>query len=213
MSKQNNIEAPGVQPHLFNLDELTHHTQLPVTRFSMFFDSMITKIGNMMSWLWVVLMLVIISNVLLRYVFNQGRIEFEEIQWHLYSVGWLIGLSYCLVADDHVRVDLIHDRMSLKTQAVIECLGILFLLLPFIILVLWYSIPFILYSWSLNEVSDAPGGLAYRWVIKSFLFIGFALLMLATLSRLSRVIKLLLQRPDNRPAPPATPSTTESLRN
>jgi TRAP-type mannitol/chloroaromatic compound transport system permease small subunit len=57
--------------------------------------------------------------------------------------------------------------------------------------VLWYSVPFVAYSFRINEISEAPGGLSYRWAIKAFLFIGFALLAAATLSRLSRVLKAL----------------------
>lgn len=180
--------------NLMDLDHFNHHTELPDTRLSCLLDTLLRKIGNMISWIWVLLMLVIILNVVMRYLFNEGRIEFEEIQWHLYAVGWLFGLSYCFVADDHVRVDLIHDRLSLNAQAWIELLGILLLLIPFLTLVLWYCVPFILYSWQLGEVSDAPGGLPYRWAIKSVLFIGFGLLALATLSRLSRVCALLFLR-------------------
>ena len=173
------------------LDNINHHTTFPETAISKLFERVILAIGNFFSWIWLVLMAVIILNVLMRYVLGFGRIEFEELQWHLYAVGWLIGLSYCYVADDHVRVDLIHDRLSLRKQAWIEFLGILFLLTPFIILVLWYSIPFIIYSWDLGEVSGAPGGLPYRWIMKSFLFIGFTLLLVSTISRFSRVYSLL----------------------
>lgn len=173
------------------LDRLVHHTELPETFISKSIDRTIRTIGHLFAWTWVVLMAVIIINVLMRYVFSEGRVEFEELQWHLYAIGWLIGLSYCFVADDHVRVDLIHDRMSLRTQAWIELFGILFLLTPFIAVVLWYAIPFITYSWELGEVSEAPGGLPYRWAIKAVLFIGFALLALAVVSRLSRVVALL----------------------
>tara|TARA_R110001583_G_scaffold195011_1_gene368479 strand:+ start:1269 stop:1895 length:627 start_codon:yes stop_codon:yes gene_type:complete len=184
----------------FVLDTINHHTALPETKLSRLLDRVLLVIGNAMSWTWVVLMAVIIINVVMRYLFNEGRIEFEEIQWHLYSIGWLFGLSYCFIYDDHVRVDLIHDHLSLKSQAWIELIGILFLLIPFIWIVLWYSIPFIQYSWQVGEVSDAPGGLPYRWVIKSVLFIGFALLALATLSRLSRVCALLFLRKPQSPA-------------
>lgn len=79
-------------------------------------------------------------------------------------------------------------------QGWVELLGIVFLLIPFITLVLWYAVPFVLYSWELGEVSEAPGGLPYRWLIKAVLFIGFALLALATLSRLSRVCALLFTK-------------------
>ncbi len=180
---------------LMDLDHFAHHTELPETRLSRVLDGVLQAIGSMTSWTWVVLMTVIIINVGMRYLFNEGRIEFEEIQWHLYAIGWLFGLSYCFVADDHVRVDLIHDQLSLKSQAWIELFGILLLLTPFLIIVIWYSVPFILYSWQVGEVSDSPGGLPYRWIIKSVLFIGFALLALATLSRLSRVCALLFMRP------------------
>ncbi|MGH1461823.1 MAG: TRAP transporter small permease subunit [Neptuniibacter sp.] len=177
-----------------NPDDLIHHTALPETKLSLMFDALIKQVGELFSWVWIVLVGVIISNVVMRYVFNNGLIEFEEIQWHLYSLGWLMGLSYCFVADEHVRVDLIHDRMSLVTQAWVELCGMLFLLLPFIVLVVIYAVPFVIYSWEVSEVSDAPGGLPYRWAIKSALLAGFGLLLIAYISRLSRVLSLLYSR-------------------
>ncbi|MFQ3195124.1 MAG: TRAP-type mannitol/chloroaromatic compound transport system permease small subunit [Colwellia sp.] len=186
---QPKIDIP-ISAHL-ELDSINHHTRLPDTVISKLFERVLLVIGNISSWIWIVLMAVIVINVLMRYVLGYGRIEFEELQWHLYAAGWLIGLSYCYVADDHVRVDLIHDRLTLKTQAWIEFLGIIFLLTPFILLVLWYSLPFIIYSWELGEVSGAPGGLPYRWIMKSVLFIGFALLLISTISRFSRICSLL----------------------
>lgn len=177
-----------------NPDDLIHHTALPETKLSLMFDALIKQVGELFSWVWIVLVGVIISNVVMRYVFNNGLIEFEEIQWHLYSLGWLMGLSYCFVADEHVRVDLIHDRMSLVTQAWVELCGMLFLLLPFIVLVVIYAVPFVIYSWEVSEVSDAPGGLPYRWAIKSALLAGFGLLLIAYISRLSRVFSLLYSR-------------------
>lgn len=183
-----------------DLDSLTHHTELPQTRLSIWVDRCLCRIGELLSWVWTLLMAVIILNVFMRYALGEGRIEFEELQWHLYAVGWLFGLSYCFVADDHVRVDLIHHRLSIRAQAWIELLGILLLLIPFLSIVLWYAVPFVAYSWEMQEVSGDPGGLPFRWLIKSALFIGFALLALATLSRLSRVICLLF-------VPRAQPST------
>jgi TRAP-type mannitol/chloroaromatic compound transport system permease small subunit len=177
-----------------NPNDLAHNTEYPHTKISLTIDKVIESIGGFFSWVWVVLMFVIIINVLMRYVFHQGLIEFEEGQWHLYSIGWLIGLSYCFIADEHVRVDLFHERMSLVGKAWVEFLGMIFLLLPFIILVLIYSVPFVNYSWQVQEISDAPGGLPYRWAIKAFLVIGFVLLLLAFFSRLIRVIYTLYLR-------------------
>jgi len=183
-----------------DLHLLVHHMVLPDTRISLMVDKFLLRVGGAASWLWIALMVVIVLNVVLRYVFGEGRVEFEEIQWHLYAIGFLIGLSYCMVADDHVRVDVLHDRFSLKTQAWVEVFGLVFFLLPFVALVLIYTIPFVQNSWEINEVSQAPAGLPYRWLIKSALLVGFALLGLAALARLTKATALLFKIPH--PLPP-----------
>ena len=76
--------------------------ELPETDLSRMIDGFIVKVGNSVSWIWIALLAVIVLNVFLRYVFGVGRIEFEEIQWHLYSIGFMVGLSYALNADGHV---------------------------------------------------------------------------------------------------------------
>ena len=161
--------------------------ELPHTRFSRIVDVLIQRLGHAVSWIWLVLLGVIVTNVIMRYLFAEGRIEFEEIQWHLYAVGFLLGMSYAYNSDSHIRVDVIREHLAPQTIAWIELYGIVILLLPFIVLVCVSSIPFISYSFSTSEVSEAPGGLPYRWVIKSFLLIGFLLLTLCVLARLSRV--------------------------
>lgn len=160
---------------------------LPETAFSRRVDALLVAIGRAVSWVWLVLLGIIVLNVLLRYAFGEGRIEFEEIQWHLYSIGFLLGMSYAVQADTHIRVDVIHERLSPRAQAWIELYGIVLLLLPFIALVLIFSVPFVLQSYAVGEVSQAPGGLPLRWAIKAVMPLGFALLLLAALSRLTRV--------------------------
>jgi len=160
---------------------------LPHTALSRRIDGALETIGRWTSGIWLVLLVVIVFNVLLRYVFNEGRIELEELQWHLYSIGFLLGLSYAYQADTHIRVDVLHERMQPRTQAWIELYGILLFLLPFVSLVLIYSMPFVGASFAVNEISPSPGGLPYRWFIKAFLPLGFGLLLLAAISRLIRV--------------------------
>ncbi len=192
MSAEPEVQASS--QHL-DLDQFAHHAELPPTPFSQRIDAFIRRIGEVTSWVWVVLVAVITVNVVMRYVFGQGRIEFEELQWHVYAIGFLIGLSYCYEADDHVRIDVVYDGFSPRLKAWIEFFGILFFLLPFLALILIYAVPFIAYSFSIHEVSEAPGGLPFRWAIKSFLFIGAALLLLATVARFVRVIALLFGFP------------------
>lgn len=160
---------------------------LPSTSLSRRLDPILTWVGKSISWIWLVLLITIVFNVVLRYVFGEGRIELEEIQWHLYSTGFLLGLGYTFQIDGHIRVDVVHERLSPRIQAWLELYGILLCVLPFAALVFIYSVPFVAISFELNEVSVSPGGLPYRWVIKSMLSIGFALLLLAAISRLSQV--------------------------
>lgn len=173
---------------------------LPETRLSRAIDTWLDRLGRWSSWLWLVLLAVIVLNVVLRYAFGEGRIEFEEIQWHLYSTGFLLGLSYAYQADAHIRVDVLHERLSPALRAWIELYGIVLFLLPFLALVLVFSVPFVIASFELNEVSQAPGGLPLRWAIKAMLPLGFALLTLATISRLSRVWSFLFLQGDERGA-------------
>ena len=170
---------------------------LPETRLSRRLDHWVRRVGDAASWAWVVLLAVVVLNVVLRYVFGEGLIEFEEIQWHLYAAGFLIALGYTLESDDHIRVDFLHERMSQRLQAWVELYGILLLLLPFVCLVLVYSAPFIANSFDQGEISAAPGGLPLRWVIKSALFLGFALLGVAAVSRLLRVASFLFGAREN----------------
>jgi TRAP-type mannitol/chloroaromatic compound transport system permease small subunit len=169
----------------------TGHVELPETALSRAVDPLIRSLGRLSSVIWPLLVVVITANVLMRYVLGRGMVEFEEIQWHFYAVGFLLAQAWAAQGDGHVRIDVFAEHYPHRTKCWIELLGILFFLLPFIAVVLWYSVPFIAYSYRINEISEAPGGLPYRFAIKAFLFAGFALLGAATLARLSRVLKAL----------------------
>jgi len=172
-----------------------HHDALPVTRFSRAIDRIVGAATRVASWIWLVLLGVIVLNVAMRYVLGSGRIEFEELQWHLYALGFLIGLGAADRADAHIRVDVLRDRLSLEARAWIELYGLLLLFFPFVTLVVVSALPFVAESFAQGEVSPSPGGLPLRWAIKAALPAGFALLGVAGLSRLSRVSALLFGAP------------------
>ena len=160
---------------------------LPHTPVSAAIDRVVARIGEGLSYLWLLLLGIIVINVVASYVFDQGRIELEELQWHIYSIGFLFGMSYAYQADAHIRVDVLHERMRPRTQAWIELYGILLFLVPFIALILIFGVPLVLSSYDLSEVSASPGGLPLRWLIKAALPMGFGLLLLSVISRLLRV--------------------------
>lgn len=160
---------------------------LPVTAFSRRVDRLIGWFGEAASLLWTVLVFVIVLQVLLRYGFGLGSIMLEETQWHLYAVGFLLGLSFTEVQERNVRIDVLAERFPRRVRLWIELFGIVFFLLAFSLVVIWFAIPFVHTSWQLSEISAAPGGLPYRWALKSFLITAFVLLALAGAGRLTRV--------------------------
>jgi TRAP-type mannitol/chloroaromatic compound transport system permease small subunit len=161
-------------------------------RFCRALDAFINRTGQVTSWLAAVLIVVIIGQVILRYVFGRGLVILEEIQWHLYAVGIMLGFSYAIVHDSHIRLDLLHDRFPRRRKEKVEIFGILFLLMPMIIVIIIHSWDFLYDSLRINESSDAPMGLCCRWFIKAFLPIGFIMLGLAAISRLIRAIAYLM---------------------
>jgi len=160
---------------------------LPVTSFSRAVDRFIDWVGEVASALWLVLVLVIVVQVIARYAFGTGSIAMEELQWHLYAIGFMLGLSFTEMRERNVRIDVLAERFSQRTRLWIEVSGLLLLFLPFTIFVMWSAVPFFWSSYQLNETSAAAGGLPYRWFLKSFIVTAFALLVLVGLSRLTRV--------------------------
>ena len=174
-----------------------HQEKTAAPKFCVVMDETIRRIGQYFSWLNAILVIVIIVQVFLRYVMGMGLVVLEELQWHLYAVGIMLGLSYCIVQDSHIRLDLLHDNFAQRTKEWVELFGHLLLLLPIIIIILIHSWDFFIDSWMIRERSDTPIGLPARYIIKSFLLSGFGLLTLAALSRMVRSVAYLLS--NNRP--------------
>ncbi len=172
---------------------MTENDTLPSVPLADKIDRFIQRIGMSVAWCYVLLVLVIILQVVLRKGFSSGLIIFEELQWHLYAVGVMFGLSYAQTTNSHIRVDLFYTHFRARTKHIIEIIGILTLVLPFIAIVFMHSIDFFMDSYRINESSDSPSGLPFRWIIKGVIPVSFALLGLAVLSRLYRDTVLLLR--------------------
>ena len=175
--------------------------ELPQTPTSRAIDRVLTAVGRLASWLWVVLLAVVIFNVTLRYLFQQGRIELEELQWHINAVAFLLAIAYAYRVDAHIRIDLVSNKLPPRLQAWIELYGTLLLLLPFVGAVLVFSWPFVAHSWQVSEISSSPGGLPLRWLLKGVLPAAFLLLLAAIISRLSRLWAYLAMPTDGQDQP------------
>lgn len=156
-------------------------------------DRFIRAVGHIVCWLNAALLLVIMAQVILRYVFSNGQTALEELQWHFYGTTVMMGLSYALVTNSHVRVDIFHSRFSQRAKRIIEIITVVFFILPFVYVIFAHSLPFVYDAWRVNEASDSAGGLPYRFIIKSVIPISFGLLALAALSRLMRDSYLLMK--------------------
>lgn len=171
----------------------------PKTRLSNLIEAVINAFGTMVNWLWIVLVLIIVINVTMRYALGVNYIWVEEMQWHIYALGFMLGIGYAITHDTHVRVDVLAARFRTKTRAWIELLMIVFILAPMVYLIISYAIPFVQASYVRGEVSSAVGGLTNRWAIKAVIILAFSYIGLAALARLLRICALLfgLPRPIN----------------
>ena len=162
--------------------------------FSDALDKLVRGIGLVMCWSNGLLIGVIIAQVTLRYGFGAGKVYLEELQWHLYAVGVMFGVSYAQATDSHIRVDVVAMRLSDTAKRVWEIFGIVVFVLPFVFVVFYHSLDFVAESWRLNERSDAPLGLPWRWAVKSVIPLSFGLLGVAAISRLVRDVVVLLRK-------------------
>jgi len=191
-------QSDGLREHSVVESDFVYHTELPTTRVSQALDRTVVNVGFVFAFLWLGVVATIIVAVVGRYAFGLGSILLEEIEWHLAGAAWLVGLSYTLVKDSHVRVDVLFERFSLRRQVWVEFLGIVLLLLPFAAIVVYEAWPFFWSSFQQGEQSSAPAGLPARWAIKFFVPLSFALIALAAVSRLLKCSALLFGVP--RPA-------------
>ena len=108
------------------------------------------------------------------------------ISFTLHAVLFLLCFAFAYVKDAHVRIELMRERFSGRTRAWIEIFGMVFFLIPYCYVILYFGYDFVMRSYLSGEVSSALTGLSHRWIIKSFVPLGFALLALAAISSILR---------------------------
>jgi TRAP-type mannitol/chloroaromatic compound transport system permease small subunit len=148
-------------------------------------DAFIDLVGRIISWVTLFLALVMGANVFLRYGFSLGWIWAQELEWHLLVPIVLFGMSYALRHGEHVSVDILYANFRPRTKIVIQLVSAV-LAMAFALIVVWLSIPYVGQSWSIGEGTANPGGIEYRYIIKSIIPIGFALLFIQSLSQAIR---------------------------
>jgi len=117
--------------------------------------------------------------------------KLQELEWHFHACVFSLWMGFCYTINAHPRVDSFTEHLSLRRKAWVELAGCLLFALPYMALVAWYSIDFVVASWKLNEISDSPVGLTHRWVLKGIYVAGLWMVVAGILSVLLRVIAFL----------------------
>jgi TRAP-type mannitol/chloroaromatic compound transport system permease small subunit len=144
-------------------------------------------IGRAASWLALVIVVVMSVNVVLRYLFSYGSVWAQELEWHLLAPLILFGIPYALLKGDHVRVDVLYAKFSVKNQLRVEVVSQVLCILISAAIV-WLSLQYVGQAWAIDEKSPDPGGLPYRWALKALIPAGFALLALQSAATLLGVL-------------------------
>ena len=139
-------------------------------------ERFIDLVGRATSWIALAIVLLMATNVLLRYLFRTGSVWSQELEWHLLVPLVLFGMSYALAQGEHVRVDIVYARFSERTRAIVDLVSALACIVVSAIII-WLSIQYVEQSYVIDERSSDPGGLPYRYLLKALIPIGFALLL------------------------------------
>ncbi|HEV2900873.1 MAG TPA: TRAP transporter small permease subunit [Pseudaminobacter sp.] len=153
-------------------------------------DRMNEFIGKWVSWLILLAVLVSAANAVIRKTFNMSSNAWLELQWYLFGAAFLLAAAYTLRQNEHIRIDIVYGMFSRRVQHWIDLFGHVFFLMPFVLLMIYYFVPYVSLSYRSGEVSTNAGGLII-WPAKSLLLIGFSLLALQGISEIIKKIAIM----------------------
>ncbi len=172
-------------------------------------DAVNSVIGRWISWLILIAVVISATNAVVRKTLDVSSNLFLEMQWVLFSVVFLLCSPWTLLNNEHIRIDIINHALPLKLRSWIDMIGHVFFLLPFAVIMLWWSIPFFLNSWHQNEQSFSAGGLP-QWPAKSLIMVACVLLIIQAISEIIKRAAMLMGRiPDSNASGPGSHHSAE----
>jgi TRAP-type mannitol/chloroaromatic compound transport system permease small subunit len=153
-------------------------------------DQFNERVGKLMAWAILAAILVSSINAIIRKVFGASSNAWLELQWYLFGAVFMLCASWTLKVNEHIRIDILSSRLSPRGRNVIELIGHLFFLFPFVALMIYLSVPFFIRSYESGEVSTNAGGLLI-WPAKGLILLGFVLLGFQWLSELIKRIAIM----------------------
>lgn len=153
-------------------------------------DAVNERVGRVLLWLVLIVVLVSAGNATSRYLLNLASNAWLELQWYLFAAIFLGCAGYTLLHNEHIRIDVISSRLSRRAQLWIDILGTMFFLLPVTLYIMWLSWPIFMNAWISGEISNQAGGLI-RWPARLMVPVGFFLLSLQGISELIKRVAVL----------------------
>jgi len=153
-------------------------------------DAVNERIGRLVYWCVLIMVLVSAANATSRYALNIASNAWLELQWYLFAGVFLLCSGYTLLHNEHIRIDVVTSRLSRRAQIWIDILGTLFFMLPMTAYITWLSWPIFVNAWTSGEISMNAGGLI-RWPARLLVPAGFFLLTLQGLSELVKRVAYL----------------------
>jgi TRAP-type mannitol/chloroaromatic compound transport system permease small subunit len=148
-------------------------------------EGFIDWLGRAASWLALVIVLLMATNVILRYLFSVGSVWSQEMEWHLLAPLILFGIAFALQKGEHVRVDVLYTHFTPHNKERVNLLAAL-LCLAISVIIIWLSVQYVQQSYVIGEKSSDPGGLTHRWVLKALIPVGFLLLVLQSAAEVAK---------------------------
>jgi TRAP-type mannitol/chloroaromatic compound transport system permease small subunit len=162
----------------------------PLLRLSAWIDSFNEAIGKFIRWLVLAAVLISAGNAIVRKLFNFSSNSFLEIQWYLFAGVFMLGVGYVFLHNAHVRIDFISGRLSTRTNAIIDAIGMVVFTIPLSIIMITLGWPLFHNAWVSGEMSQNAGGLI-RWPVLLLIPTGFALLLIQSASELIKRVAYL----------------------
>lgn len=150
----------------------------PLRRLVRKIDAWQDVFGRGVSWLMVLMVGVVFSDVILRYTIRQTSVFMQELEWYLFGPIYLLAAGYTLLYDEHVRVDIVYAKLPPRKKAWFDLVLFLIFFFPSCFMVMYTSWPFIRNAWAVWEGSPDPGGIPARWALKSVIIIAFGILVI-----------------------------------
>lgn len=162
----------------------------PLLKLSGLIDRFNDRVGKLTMWLVLAVVLISAGNAIVRKAFNIGSNAFLEIQWYIFAAIFMLGVGYVMLKNAHVRIDFISSRLSKRTNAWIDAIGIVIFTIPLSIIMIDLGWPLFARALQSGEMSQNAGGLI-RWPALMLVPLGFAILLLQSISELIKRIAFL----------------------